>query len=166
MNYLLTLAYKATGTAKEVLTSTPDSIKEGLNFNSAVIIQRSADKRLQIAHAREPDNITTAGTDFDDTFWGTLIGAVLGMPDIITPESPLVGMLRAGLQQSGAEQQLYAELNRVLTPGSSAIFTAIASELSTEQKQHFAASGAEVIETALPESVKTGIQNAINNLFS
>lgn len=159
MRNLIVVAYDTEFKAEEVRLDFLKMQKSYLvSLEDAVIVEKKQDGKVKL---HQMYNLTARGA-VGGGFWGTLIGLIFLNPLLGLVVGAGAGAVAGALSDVGINDAFMKELAQKLTPGTSALFLLVDSELTDKVLDELRGTGGTVLQTSLSSEDDAKLQAVLN----
>jgi uncharacterized membrane protein len=158
MANLVAIAYDDLGTAKQVMGTVGDLVKEhSLTLEDAVIVEAKGDGKIKL-HQPSMAGAGAAG----GALWGGLIGLIFLMPLFGMAIGAAAGAAGGAMSDYGIDDKFMKELGEKLQPGNAAIFVLVREATRDKVVPEVAKYGGTVIQSSLSNEAEAQLQEALD----
>ena len=158
MANLVAIAYDDLGTAKSVMGSVSELVKEhSLEIDDAVILEKKQDGKIKL-HQPSAAGAGAAG----GALWGGLIGLIFLMPLFGMALGAAAGGAAGAASDYGIDDKFMKELGDKLQPGTAAIFVLVREATQDKVVPEISKYGGHVIQSSLSNEQETALQEALD----
>src|SRR5262245_31226094 len=158
MANLVAIAYDDLGTAKQVMGTVSDLVKEhSLTLEDAVIVEAKEDGKIKL-HQPSMAGAGAAG----GAPWGGLIGLIFLMPFFGMAIGAAAGAAGGAMSDYGIDDNFMKELGEKLQPGNAAVFVLVQEATRDKVVPEVAKYGGTVIQSSLSNEQETQLQEALD----
>jgi uncharacterized membrane protein len=158
MANLVAIAYDDLGTAKQVMGTVSDLVKEhSLTLEDAVIVEAKEDGKIKL---HQP-SMTGAGAA-GGALWGGLIGLIFLMPFFGMAIGAAAGAAGGAMSDYGIDDNFMKELGEKLQPGNAAVFVLVQEATRDKVVPEVAKYGGTVIQSSLSNEQEAQLQEALD----
>ncbi len=129
-----------------------------VDLEDAVVVTRKQDGKIKL---HQLYNLTATGA-LSGGFWGALIGLIFLNPLLGLVVGAGAGAVGGALSDVGINDGFMKQLGEKLTPGSSALFVLVDSEITDKVLAELRGSGGQVIQSSLSHEDENRLQAALN----
>ncbi len=159
MRNLIVVAYDTEFKAQEVRLDFLKMQKSYLvSLEDAVIVEKKQDGKVKL---HQMYNLTAHGA-VGGGFWGTLIGLIFLNPLLGLVVGAGAGAVAGALSDVGINDAFMKELAQKLTPGTSALFLLVESELTDKALDELRGTGGTVLQTSLSSEDDAKLQAVLD----
>ncbi len=159
MRNLIAVMYNSEFKATEVRLSFMKMQKEYLvDLEDAVIATRKENGKIKL---HQMHSLTASGA-LGGGFWGTLVGLIFLNPLLGLVVGAGTGAVAGALADVGINDNFMKTLSEKLTPGSSALFVLVHSELTDKVLDELEGTGGIIMQSSLSHEDEARLQNALN----
>jgi uncharacterized membrane protein len=159
MSNLVAIAYEDVDTAKRVLGTVGDLVKQHtLTVDDAVIVEHQQDGKIKL-HQPSMAGAGAAG----GALWGGLIGLIFFMPLLGAAIGAASGAAAGSLTDAGIDDKFMKELGDKLPQGGAAVFVLVRQATADKVVPEVAKFGGEVLQTSLSNEQETALQEALDS---
>ena len=161
MRNLIVVAYPNELQAEQVRLDFLKMQKEYLvELEDAVVAVRKADGKVKL---RQMYNLAAGGA-VGGGFWGLLIGLIFLNPLLGLVVGAGAGAVAGALGDVGINDNFMKDLTKTLTPGSSALFVLVRSELTDKVLKDLQGTGGRILQTSLSTEDEKKLRDAIESV--
>ena len=158
MANLVAIAYDDLGTAKEVMGTVGDLVKEhSLTLEDAVIVEARGDGKIKL-HQPSMAGAGAAG----GALWGGLIGLIFLMPLFGMAIGAAAGAAGGAMSDYGIDDKFMKELGEKLQPGNAAVFVLVREATRDKVVPEVAKYGGHVLQSSLSNDQEAALQEALD----
>jgi uncharacterized membrane protein len=158
MANLVAIAYDDLGTAKQVMGTVGDLVKEhSLTLEDAVIVEAKDDGKIKL-HQPSMAGAGAAG----GALWGGLIGLIFLMPLFGMAIGAAAGAAGGAMSDYGIDDKFMKELGEKLQPGNAAVFVLVQQATRDKVVPEVAKYGGTVIQSSLSNEQEAQLQEALD----
>jgi len=158
MANLVAIAYDDLGTAKQVMGTVSDLVKEhSLTLEDAVIVEAKEDGKIKL-HQPSMAGAGAAG----GALWGGLIGLIFLMPFFGMAIGAAAGAAGGAMSDYGIDDNFMKELGEKLQPGNAAVFVLVQEATRDKVVPEVAKYGGTVIQSSLSNEQQAQLQEALD----
>lgn len=163
MQTLIVVTYDTELKAEEVRLDFLKMQKEYLvALEDAVVVVRKPDGKIRL---HQMYNLTAGGA-ISGGFWGTLIGLIFLNPLLGLAVGASAGAIAGALSDVGISDEFMKNLAKQLTPGSSALFVLVNSNITDKVLDALRGTGGVIIQSSLSHADEAKLQEALNGMSS
>lgn len=160
MRKLIVVAYDTEFKAEEVRLAFLKMQKSYLvSLEDAVIAEKKQDGKIKL---HQMYNLTASGA-MGGGFWGALIGLIFLNPLLGLVVGAGTGAVAGALSDVGINDDFMKRLAEKLTPGSSALFVLVDSDLTDKVLDELRGTGGTVLQSSLSHEDQDKLQAALND---
>lgn len=159
MGNLIVIVYPSEHQAEQVRLDFIKMQKEYLvSLEDAVVAVKKPNGKVKLLQMYD----MTLGGAISGAIWGTLIGLIFMMPVFGLAVGAGTGAVTGALSDVGINDQFMKNLASSLTPGSSALFVLVDSQLTDKVLAELQGTGGKVIKTSLSTVDEEKLQKALD----
>lgn len=163
MSNLIVIVYPSELQAEQVRLDFIRMQKEYLvSLEDAVIAVKKPDGKVKL---HQMYNLTLGGA-ISGALWGTLIGLIFMMPMFGLILGAGTGAAAGALSDVGINDDFMKKLASTLTPGSSALFVLVDSEITDKVRAELEGTGGQILQTSLSTLDQEKLQKALDEARS
>lgn len=163
MSNLIVIVYPSELQAEQVRLDFIRMQKEYLvSLEDAVIAVKKPDGKVKL---HQMYNLTLGGA-ISGALWGTLIGLIFMMPVFGLILGAGTGAAAGALSDVGINDDFMKKLASTLTPGSSALFVLVDSEITDKVRAELEGTGGQILQTSLSTLDQEKLQKALDEARS
>lgn len=160
MRKLIVVAYDTEFKAEEVRLAFLKMQKSYLvSLEDAVIAEKKQDGKIKL---HQMYNLTASGA-MGGGFWGALIGLIFLNPLLGLVVGAGTGAVAGALSDVGINDDFMKRLAEKLTPGSSALFVLVDSDLTDKVLDELRGTGGTILQSSLSHEDQAKLQAALND---
>lgn len=159
MSNLIVIVYPSETQAEEVRLDFIKMQKEYLvSLEDAVIAVKKPDGKVKLLQMYD----TTLSGAISGAIWGTLIGLIFMMPIFGLVLGAGTGAVAGALADVGINDDFMKKLASTLTPGSSALFVLVDSQITDKVMAELQGTGGKIIQTSLSTVDQDKLQKVLD----